>query len=158
MEKQLLKDEVVTKLLTDKECIDYLLKIISASIGIPFTEIKENFELVDIRVGASTKIKDAYADIVAQNKDYIFDVEVNYNPGKRADNKNMSYICNLLLRQLKVGNKYKYEDLVPVTQININNYDYFKQNKFIYTSQIIEKDLHLVRSDLLKIIDVNVIF
>lgn len=55
-EKKLLKDNVVTKLFTEKSCQDYLLKIISTALDISFDEIKKDFELVDIRINNNQEI------------------------------------------------------------------------------------------------------
>lgn len=66
----------------------------------------------------------------------------------------MRYVCHLLLKE---ANK-KHQDIKPIYQININNYDIFNKNRFIYKSIIMESEIHKVRYDYLSIIDINVDF
>ena len=154
-EKKYLKDKVVTKLFCDKDCQDYLIKIISKAIGIDFDDVKSGFELVDVRINANVNIKDTEADVVAENDCFFINVEINYNPKTPdVDYKNMSYICQLILRQAKPGKDNKYKDIKPIYQININNYDYYKENKFIYRTSLMEENYHIKRNNLITIIDI----
>ncbi len=157
-EKKLLKDDVVTKLFTDKTCQDYLLKIISAALGISFDKIKQDFELVDIRINNKKEIKNSQADIVGESKDYIFNLEINYNKSKTNDIKNTSYICQMLLKNIKPGKENKYTDVKKIRQINLNNYDYYKEKQFIYKTVLMEEKTHKVRNDLIEIIDIDIDF
>ena len=43
----------------------------------------------------------------------------------------------------------------PITQIIINNYDYFNKNDFVYVSKLIEEKYQLIRSEIIKVIDIN---
>jgi len=67
----------------------------------------------------------------------------------------MRYVCHLLLKE---ANNKKHQDIKPIYQININNYDIFNKNRFIYKSIIMESEIHEVRYDYLSIIDINVDF
>ena len=141
---------------TEKSCQDYLLRIISSALDISFDEIKKDFELVDIRVNNKKEFKDSKVDVVAENNEYMFNLEINYNKSKNTDIKNTSYICQLLLKNLKPGRNYKYKDIKKVAQINLNNYDYYKKERFIYKTTLMEEELHIIRNDLITIIDIDV--
>ena len=84
-----------------------------------------------------------------------YNVEINYSHNPITDFKNMCYICELFLRQLKSKTPKVYSKIKKVLQININGYDRFSQGKFIYTSHISEDALHQIRNDCLKIVDIN---
>ena len=148
-----LKDEVITKLLTDPKCRSYLKDILINILGIDRKEFDDNLTLLDIRIGSNRNIKNNISDVVYENKDGIYNIEINYNKSNSADIKNMTYICQLILRQNTKGNKYS--KIKPITQINIHNYDYFNKEDFVYVSKLIEEKYHLIRSEMIKVIDIN---
>lgn len=154
-----LNDYYATKLLSDKDSEEYLLKIISKAVGVNFEDVKKDFELVDLRLGISRDTKDTEADLLAKSGLGYINIEVNYKYGKTTDIKNTGYICQLILRQIKPGGMSKYTDLKNIYQINIDGFDYFKKNKFIYRSSLMEDQLHIPRrNSFVKIIDINLDF
>ena len=62
----------------------------------------------------------------------------------------------MVLSQVRVGESDR--NLQCVYQINIDYYDYFKKNEFIYRTSLIEEKFHLVFSKFLKIININMEF
>ncbi len=74
------------------------------------------------------------------------------NESNLGKSKNMRYVYQLILRQVKRGEKDIYK---KVWQINLNAFDYFKKGMFIYRSYIMEESLHIKRSDEIEIIDIN---
>ena len=62
-------------------------------------------------------------------------------------------ICHLILRQNTIGSKYS--KIKPITQININNFDVFNKDEFVYVSKLLEMTYHKLRSDLIQIYDIN---
>jgi len=86
----------------------------------------------------------------------LINIEVNFNNKERVQNKNMKYVCQLVLRQTKVNNKEL--NIKPIYQININNFDIFKKERFVYQSYLMEKEFHMKRSELFQIIDINMDF
>jgi len=151
-----LNDVVANLILSDIDCRDYLISIVSKAIGIEEELIKENLTLVSNRVNENINTKYNYADNVFENNFSIINIEVNYFKGANIEIKNMRYICHLILKQTSVGEKY--EKLKPIYQININNYDVFKGGKFIYKSILMEESLHQKRSEFMTIIDINIDF
>lgn len=63
---------------------------------------------------------------------------------------------NFILRQVHINDDYK--NIKGVIQININNYDLFKKGEFIYDSIMIEKKHHIIRDNMLRVIDINLDF
>ncbi len=154
--KKFLRDYYATKLLRDKDSKDYLIAIIAAALKLEPKDIEEDFELVDIKLGLSENSKNSEADLVAQNKDFYYNIEINYSVHKiETDYKNISYICALVLKQLKPGKINRYKDLKPIIQINLNDYDQFKDERFIYVSRYFEEESMKPRDNLTKIIDIN---
>lgn len=118
--------------------------------------------MLDLRIGVNEHIVNSEADIVGvTNKCYI-SLEVNYNESQRLDNKNLSYMCQLILKQLDKSSdearENKYSKLLPINQICLNNYDRFGKKEFIYHSMMMEESYHIPRSNLHRIIDINVDF
>lgn len=156
-DKVLLKDKVATILFTDESLIEYVETLISKVLNIPYNEVHGNLSLVTPRVNA--KVTNTYSTVDAayeSNTNYL-NIEINYNNSSYTDDKNMRYACNLILKQ-NVGKNKKQKHFKGVIQINLNNYDYFKLNKFIYKSYLMEEECHQKRSDLLYVYDINVDF
>lgn len=148
-----LKDKVVTKILTDPSCSEYRNEIISLILGLDKNYIKNNLTLVDIRIGSNSQTKDNVSDVIYETEEGVYNIEINYNKYSGYDVKNITYICHLILRQNTIGSKYN--KIKPITQININNFDVFNKDEFVYVSKLLEMTYHKLRSDLIQIYDIN---
>lgn len=148
-----LKDEVVTKIFTDPECEKFRNEFLSILLGIEKDYLKTNLTLVDIRLSQNKNLKNSISDILYETNDEIYNIEINYNKYKEVYIKNLTYMCHLILKQNLKGQTYS--KLKPVTQININNYDLFKKGKFVYVSKLQETKYHLLRNNMIKVIDIN---
>lgn len=62
----------------------------------------------------------------------------------------------MLLKQIRPGRDLKYTSIKKIRQINLNNYDYYGKNKFIYKTTLMEEELHVMRNDLIEIIDIDI--
>lgn len=151
-EHKFLKDTVATVILTDESLRDYVTNIISKSTGIDYDLIDNNLVLDSKLVNVSSKTKFSEVDAIYHNDDIIFNIEVNLWKSLSTEKKNFRYICNSILKQVPPGSKDKYK---KVYQININDYDILKKRDFIYQSSIMDEKYHEVRSDFIKIIDIN---
>ncbi len=152
-QKKYLTDRAVSQLFKNKE---YLLAVIKKTLG---DELKDyNLQNMDIRINTTESYKDSRIDVGVENSEAKIDIEINYNESNETEYKNLTYICQLILEQTKHNASYKYKNIRKVYQININNYDVFKENKFIYKSRIMEEDLHKVRNNLINIYDINIDF
>lgn len=151
--KKYLNDKVASIIFTD--CRDFVIKVVSLALNIPEIIIKDNLIYTTPRINNNVNFKYSEVDAIYENNTSVINIEINYNNSKYLQNKNMRYVCQMILRQVEIGNK---DILKPIYQININNFDIFKQNKFIYRSSIMEEELNLKRGNYLTIIDINIDF
>lgn len=154
-EKKYLKDTVAGIIFSDETCREYVEKVVSSALGIDESIIKNNLVLSTPRINASVKTKYSMADVILENNTSIINIEINYVDTETGQVKNLRYVCNLILRQIPIGMEDKIKSIY---QININNYDIFKKDKFIYRSYLMEEKLHIKRDDFITIIDINVDF
>ena len=129
-QKKYLTDRAVIQLFKNKE---YLFAVIKKILG---DEIKDyNLQDMDIRINTKERFKDSKIDVGLENTEAKIDIEVNYNNSTEIEFKNLTYVCQLILEQTKHAADYKYKNIKKVYQINLNIYDVFKQNKFVYVSR-----------------------
>lgn len=151
--KGYLKDKIVNILLTSKETRCYTEAIISKALDIPLEIVKDNLELMSPRISENINNQYSMVDALYENNTSIINIEVNYRNTISGRNRNVKYVCNLLLNQMKINDK-KIK-LKPVYQININNYDIFKAGKFIYKSYLMEESIYQKRDNSICIVDIN---
>lgn len=152
MQDKYLRDEVVNLVLSRERHKRYVSSIIGAILKMDVDDVYDNLIYISNRVNDNINYKYSYVDNVYNLKEKVVNIEINYIKSTESINKNMRYICNLLLKQVRPGDKDIYNGVI---QININNYDFFGKEKFIYKSGIYEENLNLTRSDLIKIYDIN---
>ncbi len=153
--KKFLKDEVSNIILTNADYKEYVASIISKVIKIDKEILMDTLELDTPRVNENVNIKYSTVDAKYNAKDMVINIEVNIYNTNETLGKNFRYVCHLALEQIKIGEKDKFN---KIYQININAFDLFKQNKFIYYSSIMEESLHQKRNDYISIIDINMDF
>lgn len=154
----LLKDKVVKKLLNSENptCREYLVRLISASTGISVKLLRNNIELVTPNVSSNSNYVNSVSDVMVKDNENYYNIEINYNNVPIAIVKNNIYMYNSILRQVHKSDDYK--NVKGVIQININNYDLFGKGEFVYDSMMIEKKHHIVRDNMLRVIDINLDF
>jgi len=152
-EKKFLKDDIARKVLNAEECREFLIRIIALSLDFEVSEVRNNLKMIDTRVGNHTSFMNQDTDVLYENEEDIFNVELNYNYYEEGLIKNSCYIANLMIRQFPKGSKYK--NFKKIHQINLCNYDLFKKGKFIYKSSMIEETLQIKRDTFVEIIDIN---
>ena len=151
-----LKDKVVNILLTDKDTRCYAEAIIAYAIDIPLEIVKDNLELITPRINDNVNTEYSMVDANYENDTSIINIEVNYRNTIKGRNRSMKYVCHLILKQIRKYNKGL--NIKPIYQININNYDIYKKDKFIYKSYMMEETLHIKRDNMISIIDINMDF
>ena len=151
----MLSDRIVKKLFTigSKASEDFLYLIISKAIKVPIENLKRDFKIMHPQIALNDKMINSEADLVYENDKIYISLEINYSDYKSLSKKNFSYVCCLYLRDLLPNSDYK--DLKEIYSINIDGFDYFGQNKFIYESEMIEKDLLMSRNLGVHYIDIN---
>ena len=153
-----INDKVVKKILNSerRECREYLVRIISGVTGIDYKLLKDNIELITPEISGNANIINSTVDSIFKSKKEYFNIDIIYNICQLVEIKNNVYLYNLILRQVK--RKEDYNKVNPVIQININNYDKFKEGDFIYKSEMIETKYQKRRDKMITIYDINLEF
>ena len=150
-QNKLLYDVVIKKLLSSNtETLKRYVKEIFEEIT--RKEIK-NLKLIHPNIGINKNAVNSEVDIVYETEDTYYNIEVNKEYSKKLDKKNLVYLHQLSLRSVKKSKDYVNSK--KVVQINLNNYDRFKEGKFLYKSSIMEENISLKRNEEIEIYDVN---
>ena len=151
-----LKDKIAKILFTSKDTREFTESVIASVLNIPKDLVKDNLTLMPSQINKNINTQYSEVDTLYENNISIINIEINYINYKTLNVNNMKYVCHLLLKQMKINEGYK--EIKPVYQICINNFDTFKEGKFIYKSALMEEELHKKRSDIINIIDINIDF
>lgn len=155
-DKMYLRDDIATMILGDPNHKDYVASIIALTIGLDKKYVMENLEYYDGRLFENINQKHSEADSIFEIPDGYINIEVNYNSYKEGKIKNTVYVLHLVIRQTKPNEPYK--NIKKVWQINLNNFDYYGKNDFIYHSTVMNEKYHLKHDDLFEIVDINLDF
>lgn len=147
-----LDDKIIKKALTNenKDIRNYIARLISHTTNIPLEELKDNLDLVYPEISSNVNIINSISDIVLKNDKKYFNIEVNLYQNRI---KNLTYTFQLVLRQIKT--KKYYNDIKPITQININAFDSLGFNDFVYEATLMVPKHNVIYSDLIKIYEIN---
>ena len=150
-----INDKVIKKILNSekRECREYLARIISGVLNISEEDIIDNIELIEPDISSNINSVDSKVDSIYKVDDKYINIEINYNNKRIVTIKNNIYLYNIILRQ--IGKSKDYKNVLSVIQININNYDLFKEGDFIYKSQMIETKYKKKRDEMITIYDIN---
>ena len=151
---KLINDKVIKKIFTDYNSGKrYSARVISTLLDLDEDEIYNSIESIHPRIGVNKELVDSEADTIYETNKRIISIEYNLTKGERTNIKNGAYICELYIKQLP--NSKSYNKLKPITQINIDNYDYFDKDEFIYHSVFMEQSLHIVDNKYIEIYHIN---
>ena len=114
--------------------------------------IDDSIHLLDNNVNDNINIKNRESDLLYESDNYLINIEGNSQTSVSVNLKNLSYLCALLLRQVKPGDADKVK---KVLQININNKSPFKTKNFINVTELIDSITNEVRNELFFIVDFN---
>ena len=114
--------------------------------------IDDSIHLLDNNVNDNINIKNRESDLLYESDNYLINIEGNSQTSISVNLKNLSYLCALLLRQVKPGDADKVK---KVLQININNKSPFKTKNFINITELIDSITNEVRNELFFIVDFN---
>ena len=155
MQNVFINDKVIKKILNSekKECREYLARIIGGVLNIDIETIKDNIELIEPDISSNINSVDSKVDSIYKLNDKYINIEINYNNKRIVTIKNNIYLYNMILRQ--IGSSREYKNVLSVIQININNYDMFKEGRFLYESSLREKISGKVRDEMITVYDIN---
>ncbi len=114
--------------------------------------IDDSIHLLDNNLNDNINIKNRESDLLYESNNYLVNIEGNCQTSISVNLKNLSYLCALLLRQIKPGAKDKIKKIL---QININNESPFKTKKFINITRLIDSITNEIRNEEFFIIDFN---
>ena len=118
-------------------------------LGFPFDD---TVDLLDNNVNDNINIKNRESDLLYESNKYLINIEENSQTSISVNLKNLSYLCALLLRQVKPGEE---DEIKTVIQININNHSPFKTKNFINITKLIDSITGEVRNGQIAIVDFN---
>ena len=114
--------------------------------------IDDSIHLLDNNLNDNINIKNRESDLLYESNNYLVNIEGNCQTSISVNLKNLSYLCALLLRQIKPGETDKIKKIL---QININNESPFKTKKFINITRLIDSITNEIRNEEFFIIDFN---
>ena len=118
-------------------------------LGLPFDD---TIDWLDNNVDDNINIKNRESDLLYESNKYLINIEGNSQTSISVNLKNLSYLCALLLRQVKPGEE---DEIKTVIQININNHSPFKTKNFINITKLIDSITKEVRNGQIAIVDFN---
>ena len=114
----------------------------------------EDIETIHPEIGVNKNVVNSESDIVYESKERSYiNIEINYSQGKTTKVKNRAYLCQLYLRDVKGSNNY--QDVRKIIQINIDGYDYYGQNEFMYKAILKEVKYNIPENDFIEIYHLN---
>ena len=151
----LLNDKIVKKIFTSDEELGkkVILRILSDILKIPVKKLDDDFEIVYPEIGLNKYNINSEADLVYKNKKAYFSFEFNYNNYQSLLNKNFSYVCLLYVKDIK--NKEDYSNIKEVYSINIDGFDYYGYDEFIYESEMRERKIGIPLGIKIKYYNIN---
>ena len=114
--------------------------------------IDDSIHLLDNNLNDNINIKNRESDLLYESNKYLINIEGNSQTSISVNLKNLSYLCALLLRQVKPGEE---DEIKTVIQININNHSPFKTKNFINITKLIDSITGEVRNGQIAIVDFN---
>ena len=141
-EYNLMNDRVVRPLLKNSVVGKKLVsKIVSEILEVPYEDIYDNIKLINDDLIFSSRVIDARTDVMLETDKYYINVEICYTKGSTRERQMDVYTYELFFKQAtKVDNLKNMKNII---QIMIENYDYFKRNKFCYKVIPMESELHI---------------
>lgn len=161
--KVFLKDSLGKKVfLSTKAGQDYTRDIVDLLMG----KKGGSISVMQPEVGDNTKSRDSVADVVVK---YVFEdnsriyvnIEINNYHTNISEVKNLSYIIYLLRKSIphgkdnKLDDGTKFEEIIPVVQINLNSFDISPNKPLVIQSEIVSTDADFNQYNFIKIFDVS---
>ena len=131
------------------EFLNFVYEYSLQLLGIPFDD---TIDLLDNNVNDNINIKNRETDLLYESSKYLVNIKGNSQTSISVNLKNLSYLCALLLRQVKTGEEDKIKNVI---QININNHSPFKIKDFINITKLIDSITGEVRNGQIAIVDFN---
>ena len=131
-------------------------RIISDLIGADYEEVYNNITLSSEEIAFSALTINSTADSIYHDDATYFNIEINAHDIESKPKQLESYVYQLYLSQL-----HSYEDynkIKKIVQINIDAYDFYGYNEFMYNIFLTEQKYHFIASDSIQIYHLNLDF
>lgn len=134
------------------EILEFLNFVYENSLQLLVLPFDDTIDLLDNNLNDNINIKIREIDLLYESSKYLVNIEGNSQTSVSVNLKNLSYLCALLLRQVKTGEEDKIKNVI---QININNHSPFKIKDFINITKLIDSITGMVRNGQIAIVDFN---
>lgn len=134
------------------EILEFLNFVYENSLQLLVLPFDDTIDLLDNNLNDNINIKIREIDLLYESSKYLVNIEGNSQTSVSVNLKNLSYLCALLLRQVKTGEEDKIKNVI---QININNHSPFKIKDFINITKLIDSITGEVRNGQIAIVDFN---
>ena len=134
------------------EILEFLNFVYENSLQLLVLPFDDTIDLLDNNLNDNINIKIREIDLLYESCKYLVNIEGNSQTSVSVNLKNLSYLCALLLRQVKTGEEDKIKNVI---QININNHSPFKIKDFINITKLIDSITGMVRNGQIAIVDFN---
>ena len=125
------------------EILEFLNFVYEYSLQLLVLPFDDTIDLLDNNVNDNINIKIREIDLLYESSKYLVNIEGNSQTSVSVNLKNLSYLCALLLRQVKTAEEDKIKNVI---QININNHSPFKIKDFINITKLIDSITGEVRN------------
>lgn len=152
-EELIMKDTTIKKLFTStEEGREYLATIVCKILDLP----PENFtfEMIHPEIGVNENVVNSAVDIALESNEIVVNVEINSQKRHSYERKNVFYVCQLLLRQIKSSDDYK-KKLKKIYQINLNSFNISGDDRFVVVSKMLDVETKQELHPIFEIFDVN---
>ncbi len=155
--KVFLNDKIAKKILKNEKLgKQFSARIISDLIGADYEEVYNNITLSSEEIAFSSLTIDSTADSIYYNDATYFNIEINAHNIESKPKQLESYTYQLYLGQLHTHGDYN--KLKKIVQINIDAYDLYGYNEFMYNIFLTEQKHHFIASDSIQIYHLNLDF
>lgn len=131
---------------------EFLVLFISKVLNISYHEVDDNLVILDNKISDNLNVKNKQTDLLYESVGIIINIEANGSMTKVVKDKNTAYICQLYLRQIRIGDYYKIK---PIFQININKRSPFSVKIFLDITKLVNVETLEIRSENITIYDIN---
>ena len=91
-------------------------------------------------------------DIALESNEIVVNVEINSQKRHSYERKNVFYVCQLLLRQIKSSDDYK-KRLKKIYQINLNSFNISGDDRFVVVSKMLDVETNQELHPIFEIFD-----
>lgn len=152
--KTFMKDKFVHKIFSNVNNLVYVKGLIMSIPDIASKDI-ENIKILTNDINEYKYIEDKKTDAIFElDNNMLVNIEANAVKSLKNIYKNFQFICHMVLKVTDKSNK----SIKKIIQINLNCFDRYGDDKFLYKTVLCEVSSHKQYFDLIEIDDINLDF